>query len=45
MAITKVQSVQGQATKSDQHSVKTKNIGFLPMGKSQQKQSAKQKKG
>lgn len=41
MAITKVQSVQGQGTKSDQHSVTTKNIGLLPMGKSQQKQSAK----
>lgn len=40
MAITKVQSVQGQGTKSDQCYVTTKNIGLLPMGKSQQKQSA-----
>lgn len=48
MAITKVQSVQGQGTKSDQHSVRTKDIGLLPMGKSQQKQTAKkttQKRG
>jgi hypothetical protein len=41
MAITKVQSVQGQGTKSDQCYVTTKDIGLLPMGKKQQKQSAK----
>lgn len=40
MAITKVQSVQGQGTPCDQHKLKTKDIGLLPMGKSQQKQSA-----
>lgn len=41
MAITKVQSVQGQGTKSDQCYVTTKDIGLLPIGKSQPKQSSK----
>lgn len=47
MAITKVQQVQGQGTPCDQHKLKTKDIGLLPIGKSQQKQSSKKtsKKG
>lgn len=41
MAIQKVQQTQGQGMKSTQHSVKTDDIGFLPMGKKQQKQTGK----
>ncbi len=41
MAIQKVQQVQGQGTPSDKCNVRTKDIGLLPIGKSQQKQSSK----
>lgn len=41
MAIQKVQQVQGQGTKSDKCYVTTKDIGLLPIGKSQQKQTGK----
>jgi hypothetical protein len=41
MAITKVQSVQGQGTKAALNSVKAKGIFMLPVGKGAPKQTAK----
>jgi hypothetical protein len=43
MAITKVQSVQGQGMPSTKNNVKSKEIGIFPAHKSIQKQSPKKK--